>query len=161
MRAPEADEAGKPLRAAAAGNEAELDLGLTDLRVLGGDADVAAHRELEAAAEAEPVDRRDERLVRRVHPRAELLDPAGRATLLSLRGRLAERRELRDVGAGDERPLASAHEHDRTNARVVVEPVDLRLELLEERRGECVDGRVVDRDDGDVAVLLRRDELRH
>ena len=99
VRAPEPDEAGKPLRAAAAGNEAELDLGLTELRVLRSNADVAAHGELEAAAEAEAVDRRDERLVRGVHPRAELLDPAGRAALLGLSGRLAERRELLDVRA--------------------------------------------------------------
>jgi hypothetical protein len=60
-RAPEADEAGQPLRAAAAGDQAELDLRLPELRVLGGDADVAAHRQLETAAETEAVDRRDER----------------------------------------------------------------------------------------------------
>src|SRR5262249_8653677 len=47
------DEPGQPLCPTAAGDEAELDLGLAEERVLGGDADVAAHRELEATAEAE------------------------------------------------------------------------------------------------------------
>ena len=41
-----------------------------------------------------------------------------------------------------------------------VEPVELGLELLEQRSRERVDGRVVDRDDGDCAVDLARDELR-
>ena len=72
---------------------------------------------------------------------------------------LAERRELGDVGSRDERALARTLEHDRAHARVVIEPVELGLELLEEWRRERVDGRVVDGDGGDVAVLLRRDEL--
>ena len=52
--------------------------------VVGRDPDVAAHRQLEPAAEAEAVDRGDERLVGGVHARAELLDPAGRPALLRL-----------------------------------------------------------------------------
>ena len=125
------------------------------------DADVAAHRELEPSAEAEPVDRRDERRARRVHPVPELLDPAGRAALVRICRGLAQRRELLDVRPGDESSLARADEHDRTNAVVGVEAVDLGFELLEERRRERVHRRVVDRDDGDRAVELGRDEVAH
>ena len=92
-------------------------------------------------------------------PVAELLDPACGAALLRLCGRLAQRRELRDVGARDERPLARADEHDRADAVVGVEAVDLCLELLEERRRERVHGRMVDRDDRDRAVELAGDVL--
>ena len=52
----------QPLRAACAGNDAELHLGLTHLRGGDGDAVVARHRELEAAAERVAVNRGDERL---------------------------------------------------------------------------------------------------
>ena len=142
-------------------DEPELDLRLSELRVVGDDADVAAHRELEPSAEAEPVDRRDERRARRVHPVPELLDPARRAALVRIRGGLAQRRELLDVRPRDEGSLARADEHDRTDAVVGVEAVDLGFELVEERRRERVHRRVVDRDDGDRAVLLGRDEVAH
>ena len=56
-----ADEAGRALRAATAREDAELDLGEAEARRVGGDAQVARQRELEAAAEREPVDRRDHR----------------------------------------------------------------------------------------------------
>src|SRR6185369_10251369 len=56
-----ADEPGQPLRAAAAGDDAEVDLGLPELRLLRGDPDVTRERELAPAAEAEAVDRRDDR----------------------------------------------------------------------------------------------------
>ena len=93
LRAPDPDEPRQPLRAAAAGDEAELDLRLPELGVVGDHADVAAHRELETSAEAEAVDRRDERRARRVHAVPELLDPARRAALVRLGRRLAQRRE--------------------------------------------------------------------
>ncbi len=67
-RSSRAHEPGEPLRPAASRDQPELDLRLAELRVLGRDADVAAHRELEPAAEAEAVDRRDERRPRGVHP---------------------------------------------------------------------------------------------
>ena len=160
-RAPVADEARQPLRAAAARDQAELDLRLAELRVLGRDPDVARHRELEPAAEAVAVDRGDDRRPARVHPRGELLDPAGGAALGGLLDLLAQRRELGDVGAGDERLLALAAEHDRARLVGAVEPVVLLLELLEQPRRERVHGRVVERDDRDAPVLLDLDELSH
>ena len=63
------------------GNQPELDLGLAELGVVGADAHVAAHRELEPAAEAVALDRRDERRARGVHAVAERVDPARRAAL--------------------------------------------------------------------------------
>ena len=56
-----ADEPRRALRAAAAGEDAELDLGEAEAGGVGGDAQVARQRELQPAAEREPVDRRDHR----------------------------------------------------------------------------------------------------
>ena len=56
-----ADQARQPLGAAEAGDDPELDLGLAEDRRLGGDPDVAGHRQLAAAAERDRVDRRDRR----------------------------------------------------------------------------------------------------
>ena len=50
------------LRAARAGHDAELDLGLAELRVLGGDDEVAHHGQLAAAAQRVAGHRRDHRL---------------------------------------------------------------------------------------------------
>lgn len=52
----------QPLGAAAAGNNAQSDLGLTELGGLGGDDDVAHHGELAAAAQGVPGDRGDDGL---------------------------------------------------------------------------------------------------
>ena len=157
--AAEPDEPRQPLRAAAAGDEPELDLGLAQLRVVGADPHVAAHRELESAAEAEAVDRGDERSPRRIHSMPDRVQtPCGAA--LAAAG-LAKRRELLDVGARDERPLAGAEQHDRARLVVAVEPVDLLLELLQQRRRELVHGRVLDRDERDRALVPRADERPH
>src|SRR5882672_865677 len=59
------DEPREPLRSAGAGEQAERDLGETDLvRALSGDAEVAAQRDLEAATQAMAVDRGDDDLRR-------------------------------------------------------------------------------------------------
>ena len=63
------DQARQPLRAAAAGDDAEQDLGLAELGVVGGDAEVARERELAPAAERVAVDRGDHR-PRDARPRA-------------------------------------------------------------------------------------------
>ena len=53
------DQARQSLGAAEAGDDPELDLRLTEQRRARGDADVAGHRQLAAAAEREAVDRGD------------------------------------------------------------------------------------------------------
>ena len=156
VRAADADEAGETLGAAAAGDQAELDLRLAELGVVGADAHVAAHRELEPAAEAVAVDRGHERRVGRIHAAADRVEAARRASLVA--AGLAQGRELLDVGAGDERALTGAAQDDRARLGVAVEPADLRLELLDERRRERVHRRVVDRDERDRALVLGGDE---
>ena len=66
----DADEARQPLRAAGAGDEAELHLGQAELRlrVVGGDAVVAGERPLEAAAQAGAVDGGHHRLREALQP---------------------------------------------------------------------------------------------
>src|SRR5262249_17960075 len=142
----------KPLRAAATGDQAQLDLGLAQLRLIGADAYVAAQRELEPAAETEPLNRSHERRLRRVHPVPHGVERARRTSLG--RAGVAQRRELLDAGAGHEGPLAAAPEHDRAGSLVAVEPIDLLRELLEQHRRELVHRWVVDRDERDGAVVL-------
>ena len=69
-RAPAADEPRQALRSGVAGNQPEVDFGLSELRGVGREAHRAGHRQLAAAAEREPVDGGNHRL-------AEVLD-AGR-----------------------------------------------------------------------------------
>ena len=57
-----ADQAGQALGAAAARQDAELDLGQAEPRFLVGDPEVAGHRHLQSAAQRGTVNRRDERL---------------------------------------------------------------------------------------------------
>ena len=104
----------QPLRAAGAGNDPEVHLGLTDLR--GGDSDavVARHGELEAAAERVAVNRGDERLAgvfQLFQPRVHRLRP--------LDGLLARLQLLEDgdVRAGDER-RAGADQDDGVGGRI-------------------------------------------
>ena len=59
LRAAETDEPGEPLRPARAGDHPEPDLREAELRVVGGDAEVAGERKLEADAEAVAADPRD------------------------------------------------------------------------------------------------------
>src|SRR3989449_3173985 len=103
-RAPGSDGAWESLRAAAAGQDADADLGQADARVLGRDADVARQRDLQPATHTEAMDRDDERLRKGFDAVGEALD-----TLPARVGlRLEQRRELRDVRPGAEaaRPRA-------------------------------------------------------
>ena len=88
---------GQPLGAAEARHDAEVDLGLAELRGVGGDDEVAHHRELAAAAEAVAGDRGDDRL-------AAAHDRLGGAGEIVLDEHVDEalRRHLLDVGAGGE-----------------------------------------------------------
>ena len=85
QRARRADEPRQPLRAAEAGDDPEVDLGLAEARRLRGDPHVAGHRELAAAAERDGVDRGDR------HRRGVL----HRAAAARARRRAAARRSAR------------------------------------------------------------------
>ena len=73
------DHARQPLRAAAAGDDGEVDLGQAQARVRRSDADVAGQRQLQAATEAVAADGRDDRLPAAVHRAAEVEPPAALA----------------------------------------------------------------------------------
>src|SRR5205814_2389036 len=66
LRDADAADAREALRPAPAGDDAEVDLGLPELRAARRVADVARERELAAAAEREPVDRGDRGLRHRL-----------------------------------------------------------------------------------------------
>src|SRR5437870_6686048 len=104
-RAARSDDAWQPLRAAAARQDADADLGQADARVLGRDPDVARERDLERTTHAEAVDRDDEWLREGFDAVREALD----ALPARVGVRIEERRELRDVGPGAEaaRPRAA------------------------------------------------------
>ena len=109
---------GEPLRAAEAGDDAEVDLGLAELRLVAGVDEVARERELAAAAEREAVDRGD----RRLRSSASIASPT-RAPSSANAARLVGVMlgHLGDVGAGDERLVAGAGQDHDAHARVAVD----------------------------------------
>ena len=136
-----ADGAGQALRAAHARHDAERDLGLAELRSVGGDDDVADHGELAAAAEAIAGHRRDDRL-----PRPG--DPRQRLAIVAVEGLdEGEALHLLDVGAGGEGLLRAGDDH-AADALVGVEGGDRIAELADQRRVEGVQRlRPVERDE--------------
>src|SRR4249919_1143007 len=97
---------GKPLRAATAGNDAEIDFRLAKASVLGGDDDVAAHRQFTAAAQGKAVHRGDHRLANSID-----LIAVGEPLLNSFVKRTALG-HLFDVGAGGENFLPAGDDED-------------------------------------------------
>ena len=111
-----ADEPRQPLRTTCARDDAEEDLGLPDPRRVGGDAQVARHRQLEPAAERDAVDGGDHGS--RIAATASKAAPEVRADVAC---RLAVV-ELGDVGAGGER-LPVAGDDDRLHGGIGGEPL--------------------------------------
>ena len=115
QRASLADEPRQPLRAAAARDESQGDLGLAEFGGLDRDPERAGHGRLAAAAQRKAVDGCNHRL-------AEILDEIEHALpeaagLLGLEGR--DVRELADVGAGNECLVAGARQDDAAHRRIV------------------------------------------
>ena len=78
--------AGEPqqaLRAAETGHDAEVDLGLAQLCGVGGDAERARHRDLQAAAEREAVELGDHRLPEALDATPEVVVSAGEFRLVA------------------------------------------------------------------------------
>ena len=136
-----ADQLGQPLRAAAAGQQANHHLGQAEdgLGVGGGDAVGARQRDLQPAAEARPVDRRNPRLgaLHLLEPVHALLPLARDGLDLARRG-AAEALNHLDVGARDERPRLRRDEHRRADRRVVLDLCGDLGELGDELLGEHV-----------------------
>ncbi len=124
------DRARQSLRAARPRQDAEVGLRLSELRRLGGDDQVASHRQLAAAAQAVARHRGDDRRPD-LPDRVPLVDPPAEVELeVSSVGKLV------DVGAGGE-GLVVSREDDAADRLVVVEvlerPHELAHELVRER----------------------------
>src|SRR5207248_8977208 len=94
-------------------DRAERDLRLTEPRGIGGNDDVAHHRDLAPAAERKPGYRRNHRFAALPYP----LPPAGDEVLAIDLG-IALRHHLLDIGAGGERLLVPGQD-DGPDRRVV------------------------------------------
>ncbi|MPL85440.1 hypothetical protein SDC9_31408 [bioreactor metagenome] len=144
-----ADEAGQPLRAAHAGDDAEVDLGLAELGVLGGDDEIAHHRQLAAAAERIARHRRDHRL-------AGFQDAVGLGAEEVLGEHVDEAllRHLLDIGTGRER-LLRAGDDDAAHLVVLVRRGERIGQLAQQGRVQRVQGfGTVQPDQGDIVFDL-------
>jgi hypothetical protein len=135
-------QAADALRAAAAGEQPDLDLGQADARLVevGDDPVVAGERQFEGAAEAHAVDRGGDRLANRLQPAIEARHCADLRDELAYRRLLAlgldeapivapRRLQHRQVRAGGEALLAGG-EHHALHRRVRGDLVDDYAELL-------------------------------
>jgi len=133
------------LRAAGAGQQAELHLRQPHLRAGPGCTGVAAQRQFQPAAQRDALDGGN-------HGHRHVLD--GGDDLAQV-GILHRAPELGDVGAAAERPRR-ASQHDCPQAGLPAQRVQRRHDALAQRQPQRVHRRVVHRDHGDVAVPLHR-----
>jgi hypothetical protein len=143
------DEARQALRAAAARDDADQDFRLSDPGARHGDAVVAGERNLEPAAERIAVDRGGDRLLARIE---DVVHPLPRDRARPVRA------ELTNVGAGNE-GAAGADQYHRFDRRVGVAALDTGDDALGHTRRQCVDRRIVDRDDADPVDRLETDQF--
>ena len=130
----------QPLRPARAGEDPQVDLGQADPRAARHHPVVAAHRDLEAAAERRPVDprrRRHRRLLERPHHRTEA----------RLQRRLAKLRDVRARRKGQ--PVAQDHHARR---RVLDRALHARHQAAAHRRRQRVHGRRLHVQHGDAVA---------
>ena len=130
-----AHRAGQPLGATGAGQNAEIDLRLAELRGIGGEDEVAHHRQLAAAAQRKARDRGDHRLLHAQHRLPALADEVLQRGL-----GIGAVLHLLDVGAGRE-GLLVAGQHDRADRRIGVERQQLRADLVHHRVAQRVQRR--------------------
>ena len=143
------DQPRQALRAAGAGQDADLHLGQPDPGARHGDPVMAGERGFEPAAQRIAVDRGDDRLVALVHH--IVMAAAGRRRRRTLA-------ELPDIGPGD-KAAARADQHHRLDRGVGVALVERRDDALRHAGRHRVDRRVIDRDDPDLAILFKADQL--
>ena len=144
-RSLEADGARQALGAAGTGKDAQLHLRQRNLSVRRRDAEMAAERELQAAAHAKARDGGEHRLVAGLDHADERME---RRLALRLGGV-----ELANVGAGGERS-AGTRENDRLNRRIGQRAVDGCGGSDARLVREPVDRRIVERDDGDAVARI-------
>ena len=130
----------------APGRSAELHFGQRDLRARRRDAEVAAERELQAAAHADAADRRDDRLGARLDDADDACASVGSAVAF---GVLNSR-----MSAPPEKALPAPVRTIALTAGIGQRPVDPGDDADADVVAQAVDRRVVQRDDGDGAVQL-------
>src|SRR5262249_44970051 len=140
-------------RAANAGNDSKLDLGLAKLRAIGRDYDIALHRELAAATKCKArhsCDNRLARLGRGIPVRDEI-------TEISLDEGLV--RHFFDVGPGGEGFAATCDKH-AADLIVSIKVLDRLRQLGNECLIERIEGlRAVEADNSDAALCFDNDVL--
>ena len=157
QRVDDADHPHAAHHAAAARQQAELDLreAELDLRVVDGDAVVSGQRDLEAAAQRAAVDRGHDRLAERLEPAQLRLDLAhpGSHVLGVLLVRLLQ---VVQVTAGEEGLLRRGDDHARDVVLLGLEAIDRRAHrvLVGLVHGVRRLVRVVERQDDDAVVAL-------
>src|SRR5690606_39186959 len=148
------DQAGQPLRAAGAGDDAEQDLGLAQLGVAAGDAEVTAHGQLAAGAQRVAGDRGDGGF-RDARDGAEtVLDDGGAVDHVGVGHGL----HLLDVRARGE-DLLAAVDDDGTHLRVGRDDAGGLPQRVLHRDVERVHLGPVDADRGDAVLDLDPDVL--
>ena len=121
------------MRAADAGGDAEVDLGLAELRLLGGDNEVAQHGQFAAAAQGKAVDRGDDRLP---EPGDAVVAEGEEIARVHLGIGLV--RHLLDVGAGGEGLVARAGQDQAADAVIVLDRIEEVRQVPEQGRVEGI-----------------------
>jgi hypothetical protein len=134
-----------------AGNDAELDFRLTELRIVGGDDEIALQCQFATAAEREARHRRDHRLARL----CDAVPIGGEITEKRLSEALG--RHLLDVGAGGE-SLVRSGKNDAADRRIGLESSDGAGKLPHQHAVERVERlRTIEPDQADAAPRLDDD----
>ena len=144
------DRARQPLRAARARQQAEFYFGQAEPCILDGNAEMAAERDFEAAAQRGAVNRGNGRL-RAIFKFGNHLGQARRLRRLA---------EFGDVGARDE-GAAGAGEHNGLHFRIGGGALDAFENAAANCRAERIHRRTVDRDNGDHVMTFELDHFTH
>ena len=142
-----AEQVRQPLGAAAAGNDSQIDFRLAEAGVLSGDDDVAAHRQLAAAAQGKADHRGDHRLgdlVDLIAVGEPFLNHGVEGTLVG---------HFFDVGAGGE-DFVTAGDDDDAHFGVLVELLHGQRQIFDQAVGQRIERlRTVQSNHGDGAVF--------
>ena len=151
----DAGETGQALRARSSRNETEFHFRLSDLRAGHGDAVVAGHGHFQAAAESRAVNRHHHRLGA-VFYFQQKREQSGAGFCLA-RSHLGE---FFDVGARDESAAASDDDGGDHGA-VCVDLIDGFGNSFGHAGADGIHRRIIDGDDGNVAVFRELDQVAH
>ena len=139
----------------APGNGAEIDFGLTELGVVGGDDDVAHHGKLAAAAERMAGNRGDDRLFEFGNALP------GTDEIALLRVHVVLLLHLRDVSTRGKHPIR-AGQHDRGDIGIGIESLERLIEFVDDLPIQRIDLRTVQGDHPDwIAAVDQKGLICH